>query len=148
MIFDEINEYGKIKEQKNFITEGYIKPNSSKKDEAYASINARKKSSYSAIASNKSRITYVVLAIWLGYFGGHNFYSGHVGRAFAKLGLLVLTVVFFFLAFDILEQFGQNFFSYLMLPEMATRGYEKLEKVNIFFNLGYLILGVIGIWNI
>ena len=37
----------------------------------------------------KSRITYILLAWFLGVFGVHNFYSGHKKHGFIKLGLLV-----------------------------------------------------------
>ena len=42
--------------------------------------------------SQKSRTTYIVLGIFLGAFGVHNFYSGYVGRAVGQLCLTVLTV--------------------------------------------------------
>ncbi len=42
--------------------------------------------------SQKSRTTYIVLGIFLGAFGIHNFYSGYVGRAVGQLCLTVLTV--------------------------------------------------------
>ena len=44
--------------------------------------------------SQKSRTTYIVLGIFLGAFGVHNFYSGYVGRAVGQLCLTVLTVGF------------------------------------------------------
>ncbi len=37
----------------------------------------------------KSRITYILLAWFLGVFGVHNFYSGHKKNGYIKLGLLV-----------------------------------------------------------
>ena len=43
-------------------------------------------------ASHKSRTTYIVLGIFLGAFGIHNFYAGYVGRAVGQLCLTVLTV--------------------------------------------------------
>lgn len=42
--------------------------------------------------SHKSRTTYIVLGIFLGAFGVHNFYAGYVGRAVGQLCLTVLTV--------------------------------------------------------
>jgi TM2 domain-containing membrane protein YozV len=42
--------------------------------------------------SHKSRTTYIVLGIFLGAFGIHNFYAGYVGRAVGQLCLAVLTV--------------------------------------------------------
>jgi TM2 domain-containing membrane protein YozV len=42
--------------------------------------------------SYKSRTTYIVLGIFLGAFGVHNFYSGYTGRAVGQLCLTVLTV--------------------------------------------------------
>ncbi len=42
----------------------------------------------------KSRLTYVLLGIFLGSFGVHNFYAGYIGRALAQLGLTVLTAFY------------------------------------------------------
>jgi TM2 domain len=42
--------------------------------------------------SYKSRTTYIVLGIFLGFFGVHNFYSGYTGRAVGQLCLTVLTL--------------------------------------------------------
>lgn len=50
---------------------------------------------YNSVAygrSQKSRTTYIVLGIFLGAFGVHNFYSGYVGRAVGQLCLTVLTL--------------------------------------------------------
>lgn len=43
--------------------------------------------------SHKSRTTYIVLGIFLGAFGVHNFYAGYVGRAVAQLFLTVLALL-------------------------------------------------------
>jgi TM2 domain-containing membrane protein YozV len=40
----------------------------------------------------KSRTTYIVLGIFLGALGVHNFYGGYVGRAVGQLCLTVLTL--------------------------------------------------------
>lgn len=40
----------------------------------------------------KSRTTYIVLGIFLGALGVHNFYAGYVGRAVGQLCLSVLTL--------------------------------------------------------
>jgi TM2 domain-containing membrane protein YozV len=40
----------------------------------------------------KSRTTYIVLGIFLGALGIHNFYAGYVGRAVGQLCLTVLTL--------------------------------------------------------
>ena len=40
----------------------------------------------------KSRTTYIVLGIFLGALGVHNFYAGYVGRAVGQLCLTVLTL--------------------------------------------------------
>jgi TM2 domain-containing membrane protein YozV len=37
----------------------------------------------------KSRTTYILLALFLGTLGVHNFFSGHTKHGFIKLGLLV-----------------------------------------------------------
>jgi TM2 domain-containing membrane protein YozV len=42
--------------------------------------------------AHKSRTTYIVLGIFLGAFGVHNFYSGYTGRAVGQLCLTVLTL--------------------------------------------------------
>ena len=47
-------------------------------------------------AEHKSRITFVMLGIFLGIFGAHNFYLGHKKRAWIQLALTVLT--FFYAA--------------------------------------------------
>jgi TM2 domain-containing membrane protein YozV len=38
----------------------------------------------------KSRVTYVLLGIFLGWLGVHNFYAGHIGRGIAQLLILLL----------------------------------------------------------
>lgn len=40
----------------------------------------------------KSRTTYIVLGVFLGAFGAHNFYAGYTGRAAGQLCLSVLTL--------------------------------------------------------
>ena len=42
----------------------------------------------------KERITYILLGIFFGGLGVHNFYAGYTGRAIAQL---ILTVFFFWL---------------------------------------------------
>lgn len=42
----------------------------------------------------RSRTTYIVLGIFLGAFGGHNFYAGYTGRAVGQLCLSVLTLFY------------------------------------------------------
>ncbi|HEX3586030.1 MAG TPA: NINE protein [Candidatus Angelobacter sp.] len=42
--------------------------------------------------SHKSRTSYIVLGIFLGALGIHNFYAGYVGRAVGQLCLTVLTL--------------------------------------------------------
>jgi TM2 domain-containing membrane protein YozV len=42
----------------------------------------------------KSRTTYIVLGIFLGAFGAHNFYAGYTGRAVGQLCLSVLTLFY------------------------------------------------------
>jgi TM2 domain-containing membrane protein YozV len=46
----------------------------------------------------KSRTTYVVLGIFLGALGIHNFYAGYTGRAVGQLCLSVLTLGYLALA--------------------------------------------------
>ena len=43
-------------------------------------------------ATYKSRTTYIVLGIFLGWLGIHNFYAGYTGRAVGQLCLSVLTL--------------------------------------------------------
>ena len=42
--------------------------------------------------SNKSRLAYILLGVFLGALGIHNFYAGYVGRGIAQLSLTLLTV--------------------------------------------------------
>jgi TM2 domain-containing membrane protein YozV len=44
--------------------------------------------------SQKSRSTFIVLGIFLGWLGIHNFYGGYTGKAIGQLCLTVLTVGF------------------------------------------------------
>src|ERR1051325_6032222 len=43
-------------------------------------------------ARRKSRTTYIVLGIFLGVFGIHNFYAGYVGRATSQLCLALFAI--------------------------------------------------------
>jgi TM2 domain-containing membrane protein YozV len=43
---------------------------------------------------SKSRTAYILLGVFLGAFGVHNFYAGYIGRAVAQLCLSVLTGLF------------------------------------------------------
>lgn len=40
----------------------------------------------------KSRLTYIVLALWLGITGMHNFYAGRTGKAIAQLLITLLSL--------------------------------------------------------
>jgi TM2 domain-containing membrane protein YozV len=42
----------------------------------------------------RNRTTYIVLGVFLGMFGAHNFYAGYTGRAVGQLCLSVLTVFY------------------------------------------------------
>lgn len=42
-------------------------------------------------AAKKSRVAYIVLAIFLGELGIHNFYAGYVGRGVAQLLITILS---------------------------------------------------------
>jgi TM2 domain-containing membrane protein YozV len=42
----------------------------------------------------KNRTTYIVLGALLGGFGAHSFYAGYNGKAWAQLGITVLTLGF------------------------------------------------------
>lgn len=54
-------------------------------------------------ASDRSRSVYVLLAVFLGGLGVHNFYAGHTGRAFAQLALTVgVSWLFFPVLFAVL----------------------------------------------
>src|SRR5260370_6469857 len=44
--------------------------------------------------SSKSRTAYIVLGVFLGAFGAHNFYAGYTGRAVGQLCLSVLTLFY------------------------------------------------------
>jgi TM2 domain-containing membrane protein YozV len=45
-----------------------------------------------AIESQKSRTTFIVLGIFLGWLGIHNFYGGYTGKAVGQLCLTVFTL--------------------------------------------------------
>jgi len=45
-------------------------------------------------AAPKNRITYILLGIFLGIFGAHNFYAGYTGRAIAQLSITLCTFFF------------------------------------------------------
>jgi TM2 domain-containing membrane protein YozV len=47
--------------------------------------------------SHKSRTSYIVLGVFLGWLGIHNFYAGYTGRAVGQLCLTVLTLGFLFM---------------------------------------------------
>ncbi len=40
----------------------------------------------------KSRTTYILLAVFFGCFGSHNFYAGYIGRGIAQLLISILTL--------------------------------------------------------
>jgi TM2 domain-containing membrane protein YozV len=42
----------------------------------------------------RSRLTYILLGVLLGMFGGHNFYAGYTKRAVVQLLLTVLSCFF------------------------------------------------------
>jgi hypothetical protein len=65
---------------------------------ATASAAATAYAQAAAGVSTKSRTTYVVLGIFLGAFGAHNFYAGYTGRAVGQLCLSVLTLFYLALA--------------------------------------------------
>jgi TM2 domain-containing membrane protein YozV len=48
--------------------------------------------------SAKSRTTYIVLGVFLGAFGAHNFYAGYTGRAVGQLCLSVFTLFYLAIA--------------------------------------------------
>src|SRR5262245_12895338 len=48
--------------------------------------------------SPKNRTAYIVLGIFLGAFGAHNFYAGYTGRAVGQLCLTVLTLFYLAIA--------------------------------------------------
>ncbi len=45
-------------------------------------------------AANKSRLAYVLLGVFLGYLGIHNFYAGRTGIGIAQLLISVLTCAY------------------------------------------------------
>lgn len=47
-----------------------------------------------AYIPRRSRLTYILLGLFLGAFGGHNFYAGYIKRAVLQLLLTVLTCFF------------------------------------------------------
>jgi TM2 domain-containing membrane protein YozV len=61
---------------------------------AAASMPAYAQPAYVQGRQPKSRTTYIVLGIFLGALGAHNFYSGYTGRAIGQLCLSVLTLFY------------------------------------------------------
>ena len=45
-------------------------------------------------AAPKSRLAFILLGIFLGSFGAHNFYAGYKKRGLMQLGLTVVTVFY------------------------------------------------------
>jgi len=43
-------------------------------------------------STSKNRITYILLAVFFGMFGVHNFYAGHTSRAVAQLCITIFSV--------------------------------------------------------
>jgi TM2 domain-containing membrane protein YozV len=52
---------------------------------------APRPSTLPAYIPRRSRLTYILLGVFLGAFGGHNFYAGYIKRAIAQLLITVLT---------------------------------------------------------
>ncbi len=52
--------------------------------------------SYQVIKTSKSRGVYIILGLFFGFFGVHNYYAGYIGRGFAQL-LLTLGVLVWFM---------------------------------------------------
>lgn len=46
------------------------------------------------IARPKNRVTYILLGVFLGIFGAHNFYAGYTARAIAQLSITLCTLFF------------------------------------------------------
>ena len=46
------------------------------------------------LAPAKSRVSYILLGIFLGAFGAHNFYAGYVSRGVAQLAITLCTLFF------------------------------------------------------
>jgi TM2 domain-containing membrane protein YozV len=44
-----------------------------------------------SVSSQKSRVAYILLGLFLGGLGIHNFYAGYTGRAVAQLLITLLT---------------------------------------------------------
>ena len=61
---------------------------------ASAAVTAYARPSPTLTHPPKSRTTYIVLGIFLGAFGAHNFYAGYTGRAVGQLCLSVLTLFY------------------------------------------------------
>ncbi len=53
---------------------------------------------HTPVRSPKSRTAYIVLGVFLGAFGAHNFYAGYTGRAVGQLCLSVLTLFYLAIA--------------------------------------------------
>ncbi len=42
--------------------------------------------------SEKSRMTYILLGIFFGYLGVHNFYAGYTGKGAIQLGIFIISI--------------------------------------------------------
>jgi TM2 domain-containing membrane protein YozV len=60
----------------------------------YANPNAQ--NPYAVAGTPSSRTTFVVLGIFLGMFGAHNFYAGYTGKAVGQLCLTILSCGYLF----------------------------------------------------
>jgi hypothetical protein len=60
----------------------------------FAGYNASPPTIIPAYIPRRSRLTYILLGVLLGAFGGHNFYAGYVKRAVMQLLLTVLSCFF------------------------------------------------------
>jgi TM2 domain-containing membrane protein YozV len=65
---------------------------------AVVQVTAGSPAAYAAGRSAKSRTTYIVLGVFLGAFGAHNFYAGYTGRAVGQLCLSVMTLFYLAIA--------------------------------------------------
>lgn len=58
-------------------------------------MNENQQTVVTTCVDQKSRFTYILLGLFFGCIGIHNFYSGHIGRGIAKIILTALTVTLF-----------------------------------------------------
>lgn len=65
--------------------------NNARQSYASASVQPLQSQQFAGQGSAKNQIAYVLLGIFLGYFGIHNFYAGYTGKGVVQLLITILS---------------------------------------------------------